>query len=287
MIIIGFVLCSAVAAYTPMLIIRECPHCNAHVVQEETVSGNTIGATYWTDGKREAKMLPDHPWLAKCPMCNFLFWIDESVEVDSGFDAAKGKQQVMAPSEKEILEFISGPAFPANKELYVRVSAWRSANDAWRRNPNATPAFSKEQVQNLKSLSAMLDESEPNQRILKAEIARELGEFDECLGLLSHPFDEGYAHAVGFIKKLAEAILLGWVECTCKKKYAGFPAAIEPLLYRLFLARHPDEVAVETFRSRLAHPFIQALCLGIFIRIVWHRRTPGRSAQRKVLILEA
>ena len=49
------------------------------------------------------------------------------------------------------------------------------------------PAFSKEQVKNLKALSAMLDESEPNQRILKAEIARELGEFDECLRLLSLP----------------------------------------------------------------------------------------------------
>ena len=50
----------------------------------------------------------------------------------------------------------------------------------------------------------MLDEKEPNQRILKAEIARKLGEFDECLGLLSHPFDERYGRAVGFIKKLAE-----------------------------------------------------------------------------------
>ena len=46
--------------------------------------------------------------------------------------------------------------------------------------------------------------SEPNQRILKAEIARELGEFDECLRLLSHQFDKGYEYAVGFIRKLAE-----------------------------------------------------------------------------------
>ena len=50
----------------------------------------------------------------------------------------------------------------------------------------------------------MLNDAEPNQRILKAEIARELGEFDECLELLSQPFDERYGHAVGFIKKLAE-----------------------------------------------------------------------------------
>jgi hypothetical protein len=39
---------------------------------------------------------------------------------------------------------------------------------------------------------------------LKAEIARELGEFDECLRLLSQDFDERYGYAVAFIKKLAE-----------------------------------------------------------------------------------
>ena len=206
---IGFVLCSTVVAYMPALIVRECPHCKAHVVQEETVSGNTIGAIYWTDGKREAKMLPDHPWLAKCPVCSGLFWVDESVEVDTGFDAAKGKQQVLAPSGMEMLEFLSGPALTQDKELYLRVRAWRSANDAWRRNPNAKSAFSKDQEQNLKALSDMLDEKEPNQRILKAEIARELGNFDECLGLLSYHFDERYGHAVGFIRKLAEENVRG------------------------------------------------------------------------------
>jgi hypothetical protein len=205
---IGFILCSAVAAYYPALIVRECPHCRALVVQEDTLSGNTIGAKFYTDGKREAKMLPDHPWLAKCPACSGLFWIDESLEMATGFDAAKGKQQVLAPSEKELLRFLSGPALPRDKELYVRVSAWRSANDTWRWNPNATPAFSKDQVQNLHALSEMLNETEPNQLILKAEIARKLGEFDNCLGLLSHPFDGRYGHAVGFIKKLAEEKVL-------------------------------------------------------------------------------
>jgi hypothetical protein len=174
------------------------------VVQEDTLSGNTIGATYWTDGKREAKMLPNHPWLAKCPVCSGLFWVDETSEVDTGFDAAKGKQQVLAPSEKELLEFLAGPTLPRDKELYLRITAWRSANDAWRWNPNATKAFSKDQVQNLHALSEMLDETEPNQRILKAEIAREMGEFEKCLHLLSHPFDKGYDHAADFIRKLAE-----------------------------------------------------------------------------------
>jgi hypothetical protein len=191
-----------------MLIVRECPHCKAHVVQEETVSGNTTGAKLYTDGKLEAKMLPNHPWLVKCPVCSGLFWVDETVEVDTGFDAAKGKKQLLAPSEKDLLGFLSGPGLPKDKEIYLRMRAWRSAKDAWRWNPNATPAFSKDQEQNLKALSKMLDEKKPNQRILKAEIARELGEFDECLNLLSYQFEEGYEYAANFIRKLADEKVL-------------------------------------------------------------------------------
>jgi hypothetical protein len=42
LVIIGIVLCSAVAAYMPLLVVRECPNCKSQVVQEETISGNTI-----------------------------------------------------------------------------------------------------------------------------------------------------------------------------------------------------------------------------------------------------
>lgn len=201
---IGFVLCSAVVAYYPMPIVRECPHCKARFVQEETLSGNTIGAKFYTDGRRYAPMLPEHPWLAKCPSCGGLFWIDETEKVDIGFDAAKGKPQVKTPSEKEMSDFLTGPALPKDKEIYLRMRVWWAANDVWRWIPNPKTAFSKEQVKNLKALVALLDESEPGQRILKAEIARELGRFDECLRLLAYQFEEGYEYVVGFIRKLAE-----------------------------------------------------------------------------------
>jgi endogenous inhibitor of DNA gyrase (YacG/DUF329 family) len=202
---IGFILCSAAVAYYRALIVRECPHCKAHVVQEDTLSGNTIGAKVYTDGKREAKMLPDHPALVKCPVCSGqLFWVDEAKEVDVGFDAAKGKPQVMAPSEKEMLNFLAGQGLPKDKEIYLRMRCWWNANDAWRHVPNPKPAFSPEQVKNLEALSAFFDESLPGHRILKAEIARELGRFDECLLLLSYQFEPDYDWTVGFIKKLAE-----------------------------------------------------------------------------------
>jgi hypothetical protein len=201
---IGFVLCSTVVAYYPALIVRECPHCKAHVVQEDTLSGNTFGAKIYTDGKREAKMLPDHPALVKCPVCSQLFWVDEAKEVDVGFEAADGKQKVLAPSEKELIPYLASETLPKEKEFYLRLRLWWMANDAWRYVPNSKPAFSPEQVKNLIALSALFDDSLPGHRILKAEIARELGRFDECLLLLSYQFEEDYGSAVGFIRKLAE-----------------------------------------------------------------------------------
>ena len=53
--------------------------------------------------------------------CNALivpgvFRVDEAVEVDTGFDSAKGKH-ILAPSGKEMLEFFSGPALPRDKEV--------------------------------------------------------------------------------------------------------------------------------------------------------------------------
>jgi len=201
---IGFILCSFAVANYPAFIVRECPHCKARFVQEDTLSGNTIGARFYTDGRTYAPMLPEHPWLAKCPECGELFWVDETEEVDIGFDAAKGKPQVKAPSEKEMQDFLSGFALPKDKEICLRMRVWWAANDVWRWLPNPKPIFSKEQVKNLKALSALLDESDPDQRIYKAEIARELGRFDECLRLLTYQFEEGYDWTVGFIRKLAE-----------------------------------------------------------------------------------
>ncbi len=203
-VFIGLVIGSNVWAYMPVFIIRECAHCRAHVVQEDTLSGNTIGATFWTDGKREAKMLPDHPALVKCPVCGGLFWVEEAVEVDSGFEAAEGKLKVLAPPEKEMLNFLlADQTLPKEKEFYLRLRVWWMANDAWRSHPNLKPAFSPEQVKNLDALSALFDESRPGHRILKAEIARELGNFDQCLLILSYQFEPDYDWAVGFIRNLA------------------------------------------------------------------------------------
>lgn len=137
-------------------------------------------------------------------MCGGLFWVEEAKKVDSGFEAAERKPKVLAPSENDLVAYLSSETLLKKKEFYLRMRCWWNANDAWHRLPDPKPAFSQEQVKNLEALSALFDESLPGHQILKAEIARELGRFNECLQLLSYQFEEGYDWAVGFIRKLAE-----------------------------------------------------------------------------------
>lgn len=49
----------------------------------------------------------------------------------------------------------------------------------------------------------MLATEDPEQRIMKAELARELGLFDETERLLDFPFEEDFIPTVRFIRKLA------------------------------------------------------------------------------------
>jgi hypothetical protein len=163
---------------------------------------------FWPGGHFIHKTFFPRPEKGRIPTPNRqryhgLFWIDEAKELDVGFEAAEGKQKVMGPSEKEMLNFLAGQGLPKDQEIYLRMRCWWNANDAWRWVPSPKTAFSPEQVKNLKALSALLDDSDQDRRIFMAEIARELGNFDECLLLLSCRFDKGYDRAVGFIKKLA------------------------------------------------------------------------------------
>ena len=192
-------------------IIRECPQCQISIRQQTTMSGNTIRAQYWTDGKMIALMLPDLPWLVKCPKCGTLFWLDEAKKIgaEGGLwgDDTTWPDAVSSslPSEADFLSMLSAGPLPREKELYARTRAWWAANDAARTNEMATVSFSPAQEENLHALAGLQDEKNPDERITKAEIFRELGEFDECIELLEAPFENNrHTKVATFIKTHAE-----------------------------------------------------------------------------------
>jgi hypothetical protein len=114
-----------------------------------------------------------------------------------------------------------------SKERYLRIRAWWAANDI-RRDPsliidnysdtseekkaerhrrwkaNARRPLSEDEVDNLEALIELLDESDSNDRLMKAEIMRNLGQFWETSKLLSGTFDEETLTAAGIIRDLVK-----------------------------------------------------------------------------------
>ena len=188
-------------------IFRACSDCAKAIRQNTVASGNTFGATHWTDGKCEAPMFPDSPWLIKCPECQALLWIDELEELgqasilDAEYFAFDGVRCEI-PSQAEYLSFLETGTHTPTKEQYLRLRAWWAGNDA--RREGACIGLSAAERANLLALAAMLDGAEPYDLLMKAEIMRELGRFDEALELLAGCPDGILARRVTAIRELAE-----------------------------------------------------------------------------------
>lgn len=90
-----------------------------------------------------------------------------------------------------------------DKEFYLRLQAWWVSNDKYRQNPSNNVSLTAEEKRNLDFLYSMLEVGDPSDRIMKAEIARELGRYEECLTLLNHKFDDDFIYVADTIRQLA------------------------------------------------------------------------------------
>ena len=189
-------------------IIKKCSECSGSIEEHTIASGNTFGATFWTDGKRDAPMLPDQPWLVICPHCQALIWIDEQVELgevepfsDSGI--YKGAKSYSVPELQDYFSALKISNLSKNKERYLRLRAWWSGNDE-RRGSGIKQNLSDDEKENLQALDKMLDTPDDNDRLMKAEIKRELSQFEEAEAILKESFDSEFSQAVSIISELVQ-----------------------------------------------------------------------------------
>ena len=153
--------------------------------------------------------MPAYPRLVKCPQCKQPFWLDEAAEVgvieEYGRDADDfdGALAYDTLTKADYLTFLKMTYLPAEKERYVRQMAWWCGNDPFREGGSRErERFSPNEEANLAALSELLDEGDPNQRLMKAEIARERGKFDDALQLLQAHFSEELATVADAIRRL-------------------------------------------------------------------------------------
>lgn len=154
-------------------------------------------------------MLPDYPRLVKCPHCSKMLWIDEAKELAqsepfSRSKKYKGAKAYIVPNGEDYLHYLGTVKIDTEKEFYLRLQAWWASNDKHRQRPSDNNTFSVEERQNLEILFIMIDIKDPSERIMKAEIARELCRYEESISLLKHKFEQELMQVVDTIRQLAQ-----------------------------------------------------------------------------------
>lgn len=191
-----------------LTIIKKCSNCSGLIEEDTIASGNTFGAIFWTDGKREAPMLADQPWLVTCPHCQALVWIDEleyagEVEPFSDGEAYKDAQSYNEPELQDYLTEFKNGNHEREKALYFHLRAWWAGNDKRRKANNIKHDISDEENL-IQALYKILDPSDDNDRIMMAEIKREQGLFEEAEAILKEPFANELSQAVSIIIELVQ-----------------------------------------------------------------------------------
>lgn len=176
-----------------------CPHCNFLVRVANSMDWEDPSARVWTDGKQESSLVPDPPQVIRCAGCEACYWVDQGEKqgevpsrlIDSpleGYDSAWiDAPEAIEPSEEEYLDSLEkGLARDPVEERTVRIFAWWRGNDRHREdgwNESLQTATGPRRA-NLEALAHLLEGAHPTMMVMKAEILRHLGEFEEARKLL-------------------------------------------------------------------------------------------------------
>ena len=186
---------------------RACPACRTAVAEISLMSGNTLGATFWSDGKVDAPMMPDLPDVVRCPSCAAVFRLstaEEALDVDA--ESLPWPPDPDADLFREALE--AGLAESEPDEVGLRLRWWWAANDPHRGGEPSPP--NEPMAANLGRLADLLGSDADSGHTVGAEVVRALGRFEEAAALYERAeaaADEGSALAerAAQLRPLAEA----------------------------------------------------------------------------------
>lgn len=170
--------------------IYRCPKCEQLLYRRSLLSGNTFGSILYSDGKRVSPMNPAFPDLTKCKRCNEIFMMSD---LESVGKYRLGENIPPAWQDADEAEFLSIADYhraietEIADELMLREHLWQAYNDRIRNGQEIFQDKNDELLweDNIRKFLSMLDINIVNERIVLAEILRNLGEFDECIRMIT------------------------------------------------------------------------------------------------------
>jgi hypothetical protein len=234
--------------------LKKCLDCQEEFLTISVRSCNTIDAVYYTDGYISGPMYDEGSYIVHCPKCKSYHFesnldtvkrISESDYSRSNYGNEPFKNSITLQHFKHFEHLLSNPIWKnAEQEQFIRIRAWWACNNEYRKNfksrnpiveeglnenglPQSTEfLIAPEHKKNLMRIIELLDFRLEEDRLLMAEIYRELGNFDKSISLLDFDFSECLKVYVSTIKKLCN-------EQVCKVEVINFPAPEEKELYEL------------------------------------------------------
>ncbi|MBK7095352.1 MAG: hypothetical protein IPH57_10020 [Saprospiraceae bacterium] len=192
----------------------KCPKCNEDFKTSGALSGNTFGATLYSDAFNFYPMLPINHKLIKCPLCLSFIWLNylkpKSIErytpsytFSITFDGSPRRNYVKELSINDYFEALK-TMYPGDR-LFIRKKIWWAFNDriryydGKRKNKSkiifVEPDDEKKYTDNCYALLELLNTEDINQKIMRAEINRNLGKFEECLKIIESIKDVNFERA--------------------------------------------------------------------------------------------
>ena len=200
-----------------------CPRCGGKKEIVQIMSGNTYGAWLWSDSKQVAPMLPHVSPIQKCPTCGHYYFLEhanikegDTYSDEEGWlsfdDAIEAFNELMTDDRRHIDEWKAWSWFDDDKddedseafktwlqnnkqkdlELLTIIIVW-AFNDMIRNGEE--PSLEQYEVFKTTVSSNLKQPLLSNNQLLRAELYREIGEFDECIATLEkfNPEDEFHA----------------------------------------------------------------------------------------------
>lgn len=167
----------------------------------------------WTDGFRLAEERPQAPAIIKCGQCSHVYWLEDASvlgELDTRNTTAsphewRRAQRVLEPQEADYyVALAAGLGRTRKEERTARILAWWKSNeplrgdlvtrvyDRWDFLTDLSGAPKKRhqlgqfnvdppaRQSNMELLLPLLDRRDPGDRLMKAEVLRELGRFEQA-----------------------------------------------------------------------------------------------------------
>jgi len=148
----------------------------------------SASTTIYTDFFNEAA--PSSSALLGCPHCSTAYWSkDLPISSTYGLGEFRGKSPSASPIHGTKLVELLKQSFwkTQEEEFFLRVMAWWWLNTPYRKaeEGKATSAEIDGRLhENLSGLLPLVEATTTSRAIMRAEILRELGRFQECIGVL-------------------------------------------------------------------------------------------------------